>query len=140
MNEKIIWQGTPSQWINFVFYLLCSFLIIVFGLGLVLALWKYLDTKLNTITITNQRIIERRGILSKITIESELFRMKDIQLREPWFLRIFGLSNIVLTTADHDTPLLVLKGMENGEKLKEQLRSAIDIRRDLKKVREIDFN
>jgi uncharacterized membrane protein YdbT with pleckstrin-like domain len=140
MDEKIIWEGTPSQWFNFLFYLLCSLLTIVFGLGLILALWKYLDTKLNTIKITDQRIIEKRGILSTITTESELYRVKDIQLREPFFLRIFGLSNIILITADHDTPLLYLKGLENGEELREQLRLAIDIRRDLKKVREIDLN
>ena len=140
MNEKIIWKGTPSQWVNFNFYLLCFILSIVFGLGLLLAFWKYLDTKLNTIKITNERITEKRGILSKFTTESELYRVKDIQLIEPWFLRIFGLSNIYLITADHDTPLLILRGMENGEKLKEQLRLAIDIRRDLKKVRELDIN
>lgn len=140
MDERIIWEGTPSQWANFMFYLMCTLLIFAFGLGLALALWKYLDTRLNRIRITDQRIIERKGILSKVTKEMELYRVKDLQLREPLSLRIFGLSNVHLVTADHDTPLMTLRGLENGEFLKEQLRIAVDTRRDMKKVREVDFN
>jgi uncharacterized membrane protein YdbT with pleckstrin-like domain len=139
-EERTIWEGSPSQWSNFMFYLLCSILTMAFGLGLLLALWKYMETKLNTFKITDQRIVEKRGILSKITMESELYRVKDIQLREPFLLRIFGLSNIQLITTDHDTPLLTIKGLDNGEELREHLRLAVDNRRDLKKVREIDFN
>ncbi|UOB18435.1 PH domain-containing protein [Abyssalbus ytuae] len=140
MEEKTIWKGSPSQWSNLMFYLSCTFLIAAFGLGLLLALWKYLDTQLHIYHITNQRIIEHRGILSKVSKEIELYRVKDIQHREPLFLRIFGLSNILLIAADHDSPVLVLKGLENGAELKEEIRMAVDIRRDIKKVREIDFN
>lgn len=139
MEERLIWKGGPSQWTNFMFFLCCFPLILVFGLGLLLALWKYLDTQMHRVQITDQRIIEKKGILSKVTRELELYRVKDIQHREPFFLRIFGLSNVVLITADHDTPILVVKGLENGTYIKEHLREAVDVRRDLKKVREIDL-
>ncbi len=139
MEEKKIWEGTPSQWINFTFYMLCIPLLIAFGLGLILAIWKYYDTKFNTLRITDQRIIEQRGILSKITDELELYRVKDLKYEQPFFLRIFGLSNIVLSTTDHSNPTMILKGIENGEELKEQLRLAVDKRRDIKGVREVDF-
>ncbi|WP_378188142.1 PH domain-containing protein [Aquimarina sp. W85] len=138
-EEKTIWQGTPSQWVNFMFYICCIPLSLVFGLGILFAFWKYLDTKYNQLTITDQRIIEERGILSKTTKELEVYRIKDITLTEPFLLRIFGLSNIVLITADMDTPKQVLMGLETGYIIKEKLRVAVDIRRDLKGVRELDL-
>lgn len=140
MEEKQLWTGAPSQWVNLTFYIWCIPLSIVFGLGLLMALWKYYQTKLNKLLVTDQRIIEERGIFSKVTDEIELYRVKDITYEQPFWLRIFGLSNIILTTADHSSPTFVIKAIKNGKHLKEQLRIAIDIRRDLKRVRELDFN
>ncbi|MBQ4820583.1 PH domain-containing protein [Aquimarina sp. MMG016] len=138
-QEKILWKGTPSQWTNFMFYMLCIPLLIVFGLGLILAIWKYFETRYNKLEVTTQRIIEQRGILSRTTDELELYRVKDLKYDQPFLLRIFGLSNIILNTTDHSNSTLILKGLDNGKELKEQLRTAIDIRRDLKGVREVDI-
>ncbi|OEK07366.1 hypothetical protein A8C32_18185 [Flavivirga aquatica] len=138
-TENKIWEGTPSQWINLMFYLCCTLLIVGYGLGLVLALWKYLDTRYNRIKITDERIIERKGILSITTNQLELYRVKDIKLEQPLILRLFGLSNIVLITSDATNPLYVLRGIENGTLLSEKLRKATDKRRDIKGVRELDF-
>ncbi|MEE1964588.1 PH domain-containing protein [Allomuricauda taeanensis] len=99
-----------------------------------------MDTANNTVVITDQRIIEKRGILSKITRELELYRVRDIQHSEPFFLRIFGLSSIVLTTMDHDNPVQTIKGIDKGLEIKEKLRLAIEKRRDLKGVRELDVH
>ncbi|MGY3791659.1 PH domain-containing protein [Aquimarina sp. 433] len=138
--ENNIWKGTPSQWMNFMFYICCVILIVVFGLGLILALWKFLDTKYNKVTITDQRIIEKRGILSISTNQLELYRVKDIRLEQPLILRIFGLSNIILTTSDSNDPLYILKGIEEGNTLTEKIRIAVDRRRDVKGVKELDFH
>lgn len=138
--ENNIWEGTPSQWMNFMFYVCCSLLIVVFGLGLLLALWKYMDTRYNKLKITDQRIIEKRGILSITTNQLELYRVKDISLQQPLILRIFGLSNIILITSDNSNPLYLLRGIEEGSELIEKIRLAIDKRRDIKGVKELDFH
>lgn len=137
--EQKIWEGTPSQWSNFVFYLLCSVLIIAYGFGLILALWKYLDTRYNKIQISDQRIIEQRGILSITINQLELYRVKDIKIEQPLILRIFGLSTIVMHTSDSTNPLYILKGIDNGIELTEKIRKATDQRRDIKGVKELDF-
>ncbi len=139
-TENKIWEGTPSQWMNFMFYLGCSVLIMAYGFGLILAIWKYLDTRYNKIKITDQRIIEQRGILSITTNQLELYRVKDIKLEQPLILRIFALSKIVLITSDSTNPEYTLKGIENGTALIERIRTAIDERRDIKGVKEFDFN
>lgn len=138
----MIWEGTPSQWSNFMFYMLCIPLLIVFGLGLLLALWKYFDTQNNKIQITDQRVVEERGILAKVIDELDLYQIKYIKQEQPFVLRFFDLSNIVLGTTDQINPRLVLRGMKNGDKIKERLRMAIDTQRDLKGewLREMYFN
>ncbi|MBL3657678.1 PH domain-containing protein [Fulvivirga sediminis] len=139
MNEQNIWEGAPSQWVNFGFYLLCIPLSLVFGLGLLLALWKYYDTHLHRFEITSQRIIEQKGIFSKTIDETELYRVKDLRLEKPFLLRIVGLSNIVLDTTDRSNPILTMKGLKEGQQLKEAIRNAVDTRRDVKGVRELDL-
>ncbi len=140
MEEKKIWEGTPSQWTNFSFYVLCVLLTAVFGLGILVAVWCYYDTKKNRIEITDQRILEHKGIFSITTNELELYRVKDIQHLQPFWLRILGLSSILLDTTDSSNPQILIKGVPNGREIKEKLRVAIDIRRDLKAVREVDVN
>jgi len=139
MDEEKIWEGSPSQWTNFSFYFLCALLTVVFGLGLLLALWKYFDTRCNKYEITDQRILEHKGIFSKTTDEIELYRVKDLTHHQPFFLRLVGLSSVSLDTTDNSHPLVFLNGIASGKELKEKLRAAVDIRRDIKGVREIDI-
>lgn len=139
MNEKNIWEGSPSHWTFLGFYILCVPLTLVFGLGIALALWKYFDTRFHKIKITDQRILEQKGIFSKSTDEIELYRVKDLRYEQPFLLRIVGLSNIILFTTDRSNPILAIKGLAEGQSLKEKLRVAVDQRRDIKGVREVDF-
>ncbi len=139
MEEKLIWEGNPSQWTNFPFYMLCVLFTAAFGIGILMALWMYFDTKCHKLEITDQRIIEHMGIFSKTTNEIELYRVKDIRHLQPFWLRIVGLSNVWLDSTDHSNPTIIIKGVANGKEIKEQLRLAVDARRDIKGVKEIDF-
>ncbi len=80
MEEKEIWSGTPSQWINFNSYLFWLLPLGWLGIGVLVSLWKYLTVKTWKFRITNQRITDEKGVLSKVTNELELFRVKDITL------------------------------------------------------------
>lgn len=138
MDENLIWKGNPSQWTNFRTYLLC-FLFCWLIIPLFIALWKFLFVRTWTIKITDQRIIEEKGILSRTTDELELFRVKDLRLEQPFFLRLVGLSNIILNTSDRTHPVFRISGIKNGKEIREEIRVAVDIRRDIKHVRETDF-
>lgn len=139
MSEKVIWQGTPSQLVNLSSYLFWLVPLFWLGLGIIISLWKYLKIRTWKIKITNERIIEERGVFSKITEELELFRVKDITLHQSFWYRILGLSNIHLRTSDKTSPLYILQGMVNGKELREELRRAVEKRREVKGVVERDF-
>ena len=138
-KEATIWDGTPSQWTNFTYYFMFTFLIPLFGVGLLLIIWQYLLVKTWKIKITSQRIIEQKGVLSKTTDELELFRVKDIRLDQPFWLRLVGLSNIILVTSDKTSSKYIIPAIKNGTKIREEIRAAVDQRRDEKGVRETDF-
>lgn len=138
MEEKEIWEGSPSQWINFGTYLLC-FLLCWLVIPIFVALWQYLVVRTWKIKITDQRIIEEKGVLSKTTDELELYRVKDIRLDQPFLLRLVGLSNILMVTSDKTNKILKIPAIKDGKNLREQLRIAVDVRRDKKRVRETDF-
>ena len=66
MEETEIYKGSPSQWTNLGTYvmgiLFCWLFIPVF-----IAIWRFLVVKTWKIKITNQRLIEKQGVLSKTT-------------------------------------------------------------------------
>lgn len=113
-------------------------LLILFIPALII-LYRYLVIKTWKIEITNQRIIEERGVFSKITHETELFRIKDVKLREPFLMRLIKLSHLFLNTSDRSHPVIKIPAIYEGKAIREKLRSAVDQRRDEKGVREIDL-
>jgi len=46
---------------------------------------------------------------------------------------------VVLHTSDHTTPIFVLPAVATGAGLPDILRKHVELRRDVKRVREIDF-
>ena len=138
MEEKLIWKGNPSQWINFGTWILC-FLFVWLVIPLFIAIWKILVVMNWKWEITNQRINEEKGVFSKTTNELELYRVKDIKLEQPFLLRLVGLSNIQLTTSDRSHPHVLIPAIKNGKRLREDIRNAVEAIRDIKHVREVDF-
>jgi membrane protein YdbS with pleckstrin-like domain len=161
MEEKKIWNGSPSQWMGIKSYIVwliipisMSILSIFFltdiiyisyfvyaylFIGLLKSFWIFLNIRFNKIKVSNQRLIEENGIFSKITNELELFRVKDIVFEQPFLMRLVGLSIITLITSDKTSPQVSLTGIKGGKSLKEDLRKIVEIERERKKVYERDF-
>lgn len=117
---------------------LFTILKIIFFIPILYAGVTWLKTHNHNYLISNERLKEQVGILSKVTNELELFRVKDITIEEPLFLRIFNCANIILDTSDKTTPIIVLTSIKNSEDLVNKLRNNVEIMRAKKGVREID--
>jgi uncharacterized membrane protein YdbT with pleckstrin-like domain len=160
-NETEVWSGTPSQLRNAGLYSLCVVMLVVLlvtsnGLHgkvgpwwgpLVLlvipvfvALKRFLQTACERITLTDQRLILRRGVLSRTTDYVELYRVKDSNFTQPFAERLVGLGTIRLRTTQDSAPVVLLPGMRSPEALWNQIRGLVEARRDAKGVREVDMN
>jgi len=125
MDKKIIYEGSPSQLINFGGILYGTFLCwLIFPL--VQMVVRLLETKCTHTTISTTEIITERGIFSKTTDELLLKRVTDIRLQQPFWLRIFGLSNIYVITTDITHNMLVIKGVRDGKNIWSALREAVN--------------
>lgn len=136
--ETVIWTGSPSQVTNLGTYVLCvlfCWLVIPIFIGI----WKWIALKCYRYTVTTERVGLTQGVFSKRTDSIELYRVKDTTLLEPFFLRMFGVGNIVLSSSDRVTPLLVLHAVPNAANLREQIRASVERMRVLKRVSEVDY-
>jgi uncharacterized membrane protein YdbT with pleckstrin-like domain len=136
-EEKQLWRGTPSQLVNLPWYVLWLLLFWLL-IPLLILLWQWLVIRNTVYELTSERLKLRRGVLNKHLDEVELYRVRDYQLEQPFFLRLFGLGHIVLQTSDRSHPSLRLRAIREGEQLYEQIRAAVEQARARKGVRELD--
>src|SRR5688500_13588131 len=98
-TETTLWSGTSSQLNTFGVFGSCLLIIPVPW-----AIWRWLETKNHVYRLTSERLIIETGVFGKKTETLELYRVRDLQVTQPFLLRIFGLQNIRLLTSDTSTP------------------------------------
>ncbi|HGO6124564.1 TPA: PH domain-containing protein [Burkholderia cepacia] len=153
MTEIQSWTGRPSQWTNGPLFLGCfllaatcvfvalgvdKFRIIALALAaipILRAAVAYLDIRCRSYTLTDQRFRYSFGILSRRFHEVELYRIKDVVLDQPFFLRLLGLSNITVVGFDMVNPIVQIRAIRDGENARETFRTLVEARRDAKSVR-----
>ncbi|WP_081086915.1 PH domain-containing protein [Burkholderia stagnalis] len=153
MFEIQSWAGRPSQWTNgplflgcFLLAATCSFVALgvdrfriialaLTAIPILRAALAYLDIRCRSYTLTNQRFQYSFGILSRRFHEVELYRIKDVVLDQPFLLRLFGLSNILVVGFDVVKPIVKIQAVRDGEKVREAFRTLVEARRDAKSVR-----
>ena len=68
----------------------------------------------------------------------QIYRVKDITLEQPIWLRLVGLSNISLISSDKSDPFITIPAIRNGDALREDISNAVEKMRRKKGVREFD--
>ena len=147
--EKIVHKTCPSQIRNLKPFLISLILIggiitaavladnnliyIALIIPVFYALWKWMEIKATTLTITDQRLIVTEGVLNKSTNETELYRVRDTSLEEPFFYRIFGLGNIIVYTTDEANATHRFIAYKRPHWLKDQIRNYSEICRQKKR-------
>jgi uncharacterized membrane protein YdbT with pleckstrin-like domain len=104
-----------------------------------LALARYLRTKAKVYELTNERLKITDGIFSKVTDTLELYRVKDLETRQPFSSRLCGLENVQLNTSDASTPSVMIDAVPIKLGLGDKIRNAVEAVRMQKRVREIDI-
>jgi membrane protein YdbS with pleckstrin-like domain len=136
--EKIVWRGTSSQWKNFGVYVLCG-LFCWLLVPIFFALARYLQTRCKVFYLTTQRLKITHGVFTKTTETLELYRVKDIETRQPFFSRLVGIENVQMTTSDASSPSILIEAVPSSVGFADKLRNQVEIIRQQKRVREIDI-
>jgi len=156
-DETLLWKGSPSQWTNFGAYLFCLILtaaivaayfvtnvgplvLIALAAPVLYAFARWLGTRSRVYEITTERIRMSTGLLSRVTTELELYRVRDYSIVEPFWLRLIGRGNLVIESADRSSPRIVLHAVPDVTALKDKVRQHTERMRQLRGVRDLEIN
>ena len=166
MAEQTVWRGTSSQWKNFGVFLmwgiaavvllclsmilrgaasggllstLAPFLPVLLVIPLIMVVIQYLTTNSKVYELTNERLKITHGLFSKATDTLELYRVKDIETRQPFISRLVGIENVQLNTSDASSPVVLIDAIPKTVGLGYLTRNQVEIIRQQKRVREIDI-
>tara|TARA_A100001011_G_scaffold361833_1_gene410289 strand:+ start:488 stop:886 length:399 start_codon:yes stop_codon:yes gene_type:complete len=130
--DKILWEDRPSQISNIWTYIL-------FFWTIIFPVIAYLNTRFTKYELNSERLKIKKGILSQNIEETELYRVKDYSIFKPFFLRLFGLGHLVLTTSDKNNKHVRLLAIKNVEKIKDIIREHVEKSRKRTGTKEVDF-
>ena len=92
-------------------------------IGLFMLLGVYVTVKSTRYKLTNQRFFVQTGLISKRVEELELFRIKDVSMKQGIIQRLMGVGNVTVLSTDDSTPVVHVLGVSKPEKIKEEIRS-----------------
>ncbi len=152
-DESVIWKGRPSQLTKIWTYVLAGLLAVGAIVGgfffppafaalvipAVWAGWVWLSVRCRVFELSSQRLRLSEGVFNRRIDEIELYRVKDTVIEQPFWLRLFGLGNLILDTSDRSHPNVNLSAIHEVSDVREQVRKNVEIIRDKKRVREVDF-
>jgi len=101
------------------------------------AAWKQSLVRHTSYELTTERLRVTHGIFSLEVDDIELYRIKDIHVRQPLVQRVFGLGSIVIWSSDVTLPRCRIHAQPIGvvRELREQIRLLSEDLRDRKVVR-----
>ncbi len=76
---------------------------------------------------------------TKVADTLELYRVKDIETRQPFLSRLVGVENVQMNTSDTSSPFVFIDAVPSSIGLADKLRNQVEIIRQQKRVREIDI-
>lgn len=137
MNEPEI-TLKPSQWLN-AGWILFGLAGIMFVIPPLIAIWKIIELYCHKYDFYEDHILESNGVFTVTRNEIHYFRIKSIQIDEPFLYRLVDLSSLHIKTSDQYTMEFTLKAIPVGRTLVDDLRAVVKAERKAHNVREFDM-
>jgi len=164
MAEETVWRGSSSQWKNCAFFILQilfagvvllifiairrsasaqfqnfgPYILLLLFVPIFMALARYLQTKNKIYELTTERLKTSEGVFGRVTDTLELYRVKDLETRQPFLYRLVGIENLQINTSDQSSPFVFVDAIPSAVGLGDKLRNQVETIRTQKQVREID--
>lgn len=137
-ETAVLWSASEGQVSNAGVYLI-TVLTFWLVLPLLYAGYRYLCTARHRYTLTDQRLIEERGILVKSVESVELYRVKDISVQGSLLQSVFGRGRVVIQSTDATCPTLLINAVATPVAISQLIRNAVELRRSERGVRAFDY-
>ncbi|MCX6374301.1 MAG: PH domain-containing protein [Actinobacteria bacterium] len=111
-----VWLFEGAGW---VWWLLLIFLVPAVRIA-----WGFLSWRMNVYVLTNRRVIESTGVLSKRVADSSLEKLTDIVLKQSILGRMLNYGDIIVLTAAAGAGINNLKQIRRPMEFKTQMLDA----------------
>lgn len=120
MEESILYQSHPVMFKNNpIGFIFCIILIPLFGFGLLIFLIWWLKTLGVTLTVTDERVTLREGLLSKHTNDVYHTDIRNVQISQGLLQRIFNVGKISISSAGHSGIEIEVVGLPDPQEIKD---------------------
>ena len=117
-SETTLYRENPSMFRNNPLGFVLTVLLCVVGIGLIVLLLWWLSTKATTLTVTDERTILRRGLLSKQLNEVWHRDVRNVQLTQTFWQRIFGTGTLEISSAGQADVEIRVTGIPDPDEVK----------------------
>ena len=107
------------------------------GIG---ALTTFLKVSTTKYVLTTERLRVTTGILSTMTEDLELRRVRDSIIVRPFWARLAGLGDVQILSADASTPRVVLHAIKDPDGVQAKIRSMVQTQWAKFNVRQMEID
>lgn len=119
MEEQVLYHSHPAMFRNRpVSFILCLILSLV-GIGLLIFLVWWIKVKGTELTVTNERVSLRKGILSRFTNDVYLTDIRNVQIYQSFWQRVYRVGSVAISSAGNDGIEIEVKGVPDPDRIKE---------------------
>ena len=118
-QEVTYYEANPSMFRNepIGFVVTCLLCLVVVGIIMFIVWW--LRCKGTTLTVTSDRTRLRKGILSKSITEVWHRDVRNVQLNQTFFQRLFGVGKLGISSSGQSGVEIMISGIPDPEHVKE---------------------
>lgn len=98
-GETVLHTARVSLWVMVWPILIGLVLLPLFGVGLLLWLYVYIQYKATELAVTNKRVLVKHGFISRRTIELSINKVESIQVDQSVMGRMLDYGSLVISGA-----------------------------------------
>jgi uncharacterized membrane protein YdbT with pleckstrin-like domain len=130
MTETVIYEAHPAMFRAHPFwFILAVLLIAAFGIGILILIYWYVQTRATALTVTDSDLLYERGILSKERTSVSLRHVRSVNVMQSFVNRILGVGTIQISTAG-DEPEFTIADMPDPHVIREAIAKAQEMREE----------
>ncbi len=118
MTETTLYSENPSMFRNNPLGFIATIILCLVGVGLIILLVWWFKSKATLLTVTDERTILRKGILSKSINEVWHQDVRNVQLNQSFWQRIFGTGTLQISSAGQADVEIKIVGIPEPEEVK----------------------
>lgn len=123
LDADAVYDAHPSMFRNHPFgFILSVILIAALGLGIIILLWWYLQTRATRLRLSGRDIHLERGLLNKEHIDLDISQVRSVRVKQSLINRMLSTGKIeVFTTGDN--PEFTVTGMPDPNFVRDFIRA-----------------